>query len=328
MTQTDRSDLGARILSPGVDALDRDAERRGRPGLFDELWAEGTARILPLWNGKTLTREGPDGALRLDLRAVEQVQAALVRVYLGRTRGEAPRLPAGSAVVLETLTDAAAGELEPDTSAWRGLRELAPRLAAADAAILTSAVAIANWHVTAVYCPRCGMPTVVEQGGWVRRCFSDETMQFPRTDPAVIVAVTDGAGRLLLGSNAMWEHERYSVLAGFVEPGETFEQAAAREVWEEARLRVATPRYVGSQPWPFPASVMVGMTAELADGEDPAALTPDGDEIFALRWLDRDEVRRGDHGLLLPGPTTIARALIDDWYGGPIERAEGGRPPR
>ena len=118
----------------------------------------------------------------------------------------------------------------------------------------------------------------------------------------------------------MWEHSRYSLLAGFVEPGESLEAAVEREIFEEAGRRASsTPRYHGSQPWPFPASVMVGFTARLADDQSPSALDPDGEEILDLRWFSRDELGRRGEQVILPGRSSIARALIEDWYGGPLD---------
>ncbi|HXR44149.1 MAG TPA: NAD(+) diphosphatase, partial [Pseudolysinimonas sp.] len=143
---------------------------------------------------------------------------------------------------------------------------------------------------------------------------------FPRTDAAIIVGITDADDRLLLGSNAMWAANRFSVLAGFVEPGESLEAAVVREVFEESGLRVTDPVYLGSQPWPFPASLMVGFRARLADGE-PADTHPDGEEILALRWFTREEMAAAiaDGSIGLPGRASIARAIIEDWYGGEID---------
>lgn len=321
-------------------AVDRDHVARSRPALFDELWAEPGTRVLALWKGRALltpqstlaapaTADGwsaPDaGPARLDLLPVERVSAALVRVYLGRTLVDAPGEPTGTAVVLEVLTDAAAQELEPDETRWGNLRTIATALSDRDAGLFTEALAIANWHASHTHCPRCGTPTVVEQGGWVRRCFEDGSEVFPRTDPAVIVTVLDADDRLLLGSNAMWEHARYSLLAGFVEPGESFESAVEREIFEEAGIRVVDARYRGSQPWPFPASVMVGMTARLADDQEPAALDPDGEEILDLRWFSRNELWEAREQVILPGRSSIARALIEDWYGGPLDQPPAAR---
>jgi len=129
----------------------------------------------------------------------------------------------------------------------------------------------------------------------------------------VIALITDGQDRIVLGSNALWESHRYSLLAGFVEPGESLEAAVIREVWEESGLVVTNPRYMGSQPWPFPASLMVGFQAEL----DPAHhndLRPDGTEIIDLRWFSRQDLQDGRSGITLPGPPSIARAMIDSWW--------------
>ncbi|MFJ3488761.1 NAD(+) diphosphatase [Leifsonia aquatica] len=315
-------------------AVDRDHAARSRPALFDELWEEPGTRVLALWKGRALltpesipaaTPSGdgwsaPDaGEAALDLLPVERVTSALVRVYLGRTLVATPTEPAGTAVVLEVLTDAAAQELEPDEARWGNLRTVATALSDRDAGLFTEALAIANWHASHTHCPRCGTPTVVQQAGWVRHCFEDGSEVFPRTDPAVIVTVLDADDRLLLGSNAMWEHSRFSLLAGFVEPGESFESAVEREIFEEAGIRVVDAQYRGSQPWPFPASVMVGMTARLADDQAPSALAPDGEEILDLRWFSRTELWEAREQVILPGRSSIARALIEDWYGGSLD---------
>jgi len=315
-------------------ATDRDHAARSRPALFDELWQEPTTRVLALWKGRALlTAESvaaatpaadgwssPDaGPASLELLPVERVTSALIRVYLGRTTVASETEPAGTAVVLQVLTDAAALELEPDEARWGNLRTVATALSDRDAGLFTEALAMTNWHASHTNCPRCGSPTVVEQAGWVRRCLEDGSEIFPRTDPAVIVTVLDKDDRLLLGSNAMWEQSRYSLLAGFVEPGESFEAAVEREMFEEAGVRVVDARYKGSQPWPFPASVMVGMTARLADDQLASELDPDGEEILDVRWFSRDELWEAREQIILPGRSSIARSLIEDWYGGPLD---------
>ncbi|MHA7986154.1 NAD(+) diphosphatase [Rathayibacter sp. CAU 1779] len=317
--------LGSLPLSRS--AVDRDGVNRTRESLFDELTADEGTRILPLWNGRTLTvdpvdsvdsGEGASDGSRLALFRTGDVTAALTRVYLGRTLEAGQDEPAGTAVILAVLTDAAAGELQPDESRWRGLRELATRLSDRDAGLFTESVAIANWHASHTHCPRCGTPTVVEHGGWMRRCFVDNNEIFPRTDPAVIVRVLDDEDRLLLGSNALWENNRWSLLAGFVEAGESFEAAVAREVEEESGVLVSDPVYLGSQPWPFPASVMIGMEARAVPGHtDPR---PDGEEILALRWFSREDIWRERDDILLPGGSSIAHSIVRDWYGGPLDR--------
>jgi NAD+ diphosphatase len=143
---------------------------------------------------------------------------------------------------------------------------------------------------------------------------------FPRTDPAIIVLVLDNDDRLLLGSNILWPEGRYSLLAGFVEAGESLEQAVIREIFEESGLRVDRPHYLGSQAWPFPRSIMLGYSARVAPDQDPSGILPDGAEIVDLRWLSRDELRAEAGTLLLPGSTSIARGLIEHWLaadGGP-----------
>src|SRR5690606_16065858 len=145
------------------------------------------------------------------------------------------------------------------------------------------AVALANWHATHGYCARCGAATVATQAGYVRRCPEEGSEHYPRTDPVVIMLVVDENDRALLGRNSAWPPGRFSTLAGFVEPGETLEQAVVREVHEETHVRVHACRYVGSQPWPFPASLMLGYFAR-ARGVEPM---PDGGEITEARWYSR-----------------------------------------
>ncbi|WP_460569749.1 NAD(+) diphosphatase [Humibacter soli] len=305
-------------------AVDRDGVRRGREDLFDELLSDPATRVLPLWQGRVLTTEvGESDRLRLTLFRTDEVTSALTRVYLGRTLEASEGEPAGTPVILSVLTDAAAGELQPDETRWRGLRDIATRLSDRDAGLVTESVAIANWHVSHTHCPRCGTPTVVELGGWMRRCFLDNNEVFPRTDPAVIMRVLDEDDRILLGSNALWEANRWSLLAGFVEAGESFESAVMREVEEESGVIVADPVYLGSQPWPFPASVMIGMEARALSGH--TELRPDGEEILALRWFSRDDIWRERDDILLPGGSSIAHAIVRDWYGGPLDEPPAPR---
>jgi NAD+ diphosphatase len=309
-------------------AVDRDAGRRAHENLFDELLDDPATRVLPMWRGRVTTTSASDGAgesdgpAHLALFPPDEVSAALTRVYLGTTLAASPREPIGTPVILAVLTDAAARELQPDDERWHGLRALAARLDDRDAGLATEAVAVANWHATNTHCPRCGTPTVVEMGGWMRRCFVDDNEIFPRTDPAVIVRVLDEDDRLLLGSNALWENNRWSLLAGFVEAGESFEAAVVREVAEESGVVVTDPVYLGSQPWPFPQSLMVGMGARAVP--EASQLIPDGEEIVALRWFSRDDVWRERADILLPGPSSIAHAIVRDWYGGPLDEP----PPR
>jgi NAD+ diphosphatase len=200
-----------------------------------------------------------------------------------------------------------------------GLRDLMHRFVESDAAaardreLATTAVAITTWHANHPRCALCGAPTVPIHGGWVRRCDADGREHYPRTDPAVIVAITDPEDRLLIAHASYWSARRYSHLAGYVEPGESLEQAARREVGEEASLTLATLTYVASQPWPFPASVMVGFKATVTSPN----FTLDDDEITDAMWVTREELPAlvAEGNVILPPPGSIARWMLDDWLG-------------
>ncbi|XRQ04443.1 NAD(+) diphosphatase [Actinomadura welshii] len=195
-----------------------------------------------------------------------------------------------------------------------GIRRVGALLGDRDSGLLTHAVALEHWHRHNRYCPRCGTVTRTQSAGHVRVCPEDGSQHFPRVDPAVIMLVTDEADRILLARGPQWPVDRRSILAGFVEPGESLEQAVAREVKEEVGIPVRDVRYAGSQPWPLPQSLMLGFTAK-ADGGVP--LTPDPEEILDAAWYTRDElgaaIRGGD--IVAPGPLSIAAQLIMRWYG-------------
>ncbi|MFZ0160035.1 MAG: NAD(+) diphosphatase, partial [Kineosporiaceae bacterium] len=189
------------------------------------------------------------------------------------------------------------------------------------AGILTAAVALAHWHRTHPRCSRCGEPTVAVQAGWARSCPACRAEHYPRTDPAVIMSIVDDAGRILLGRQAVWPEKRFSTLAGFVEPGESLEAAVRREVFEESGVRVGEVSYRGSQPWPFPSSLMLAFRGRATT----TATTVDGVELAQARWWSREElaldVATGE--LLLPPPVSIARRLIEDWFGSTIRDGGG-----
>ncbi|GAB3207826.1 NAD(+) diphosphatase [Marinactinospora thermotolerans] len=211
---------------------------------------------------------------------------------------------------------------EAEGTELTSLREVGALLGPRDSGLLTHAVALANWHATHLFCPRCGSPTRIAAAGHVRICEREGAENFPRTDPAVIMLVHRGQGeaeQCLLAHNPQWPDGRYSVLAGFVEPGESLEQAVVREVAEEVGIAVAEPRYLASQPWPFPRSLMLGYTAR-AVGQ---ALRTDHEEIEQVRWFTREELyAAADSGeVVLPGPVSIARGLIEHWYGGELPGA-------
>lgn len=222
----------------------------------------------------------------------------------------APRPGTADAAVHGARGTGAAGGAD---DGWASLRVVGAALDARDAGLATTAVALDAWHDRHPRCPRCGAPTRVAQAGWSRVCDVDGSEHYPRTDPAVIMAVVDDDDRLLLGHAAAWPEGRWSTLAGFVEAGESAEQAVRREVREETDVVVDRVEYRGSQPWPFPASLMLGYRAHAVRTE----VTVDGQEMAAARWFTRDDLARAvaDGTVLLPGRSSIARALVEEWFG-------------
>jgi NAD+ diphosphatase len=272
--------------------------------------------------GETLDRAGPQRrdegwlAARLADPATRVVAASDAGVIVA---GERPRLfapdelPDGLELVLlgvdgdgRALFAGDPGDELPGER--RGLRDLAPVLSQAEGGMVAHAVALLNWHRRHRFCSNCGARTDSREAGHIRRCPACGTEHHPRTDPVVIMLVTD-ADRALLGRQAHWPAGRYSALAGFVEPGESLEEAVAREVREEAGVQVADVRYRSSQPWPFPSSLMLGFSARWARGEP---VVRDG-ELEDVGWFTRGAIVSGD--VLLPPPTAIARRLIDEWLG-------------
>jgi NAD+ diphosphatase len=217
---------------------------------------------------------------------------------------------------------------EPDGVGWKTLREFGATADDLDAALVVSAVALEQWHRRHPHCPQCGAATGETQAGWTRTCSVDGTDHFPRTDPAVIMLVHDGGDRALLGRGHQWGDGRFSTLAGFVEPGESLEAAVAREVCEEVGIAVRDVRYVASQPWPFPSSLMLGFTA-LLDGADEILLDPV--EMAEAGWFTRDEIGKardwtdgelppieGTRLRAIPPHFSISRYLIDRWLAGDV----------
>jgi NAD+ diphosphatase len=304
--------------------VDRSGADREDPALLETLWSDPTARTVVLSSGRALLQD--EGSPRLALLPTPGLPEDALRLYLGRTTAPSPDGPAGIPLLAVVLDEEQASRVQPDAGHWADLRTAGADLDSRDAGLFTEALALANWHRSHGYSPRTGVPTVPGRAGWVRYPEGSEDESsgehvFPRTDPAVIVGVVDPADRLLLASNAAWPADRFSVLAGFVEPGESLEAAVEREIAEESGIRVRQVRYLGSQPWPFPASVMVGFLAE-ADPEGPLDPVADGVEIREVRWFSRDELAAAvGEGLRLPGRTSIARAIIEHWYGGSIQDA-------
>ncbi len=279
-------------LSRGT--VDRAALRRTDADWLAQAW--GGARILALGDDGTAAVDGEDG---LVLLSASDVAEDALRFFLGEYDGQAY-----FAAVAEP----------PATGRRVGLREVGALLGDRDAGLMVAAVALANWHRTHTHCPRCGAPTAPAVGGWQRICPADASEHYPRVDPAVIMLVHDGADRCLLGRQAAWPPERFSTLAGFVEPGESAEQAVVREVAEETGVAVTDIAYAASQPWPFPGSLMLGFSAHAVGADEPRLL--DG-ELAEARWFHRDQLAdRLAAGL--PPQVSIAHRLITGWLQGAL----------
>ncbi|SOD93544.1 NAD(+) diphosphatase [Blastococcus haudaquaticus] len=242
--------------------------------------------------------EGSDGP---QLVWDEQPELPVGAVYLG----EADGVPYAAVRGERSLTVNGRA-----VDSWSGLRETGADLSDLDAGLLVEAIGILEWHERNRFSPLSGTATTIERAGWSQRDPSTGAEIFPRTDPAVIMLVHDGADRVLLGRQAVWPPGRFSILAGFVEPGESAEAAVVREVAEEVGLRVTDIRYVGSQPWPFPQSLMLGFVARV-EGEEEIVLDPT--EIEEARWFTREELRSGAGPAALPPPVSIARNILDRW---------------
>lgn len=197
---------------------------------------------------------------------------------------------------------------------FKTLREIGSFLSAQQIGLAVHGQALANWHKKHPMCSQCGAATKVVLGGSVRRCEKDKSEHYPRTDGAVIVIVKDDQDRVLLGRQKVWPKHRFSTFAGFVEPGESFENCVLREVMEEAGVELVGINYLGSQPWPFPASLMVAFEGVT---HTPDLARPDGEEIEEIKWFSRADMKKAiaDKTLILPLEISVARAMIKAWYG-------------
>jgi NAD+ diphosphatase len=289
----------ARPLTFASGHHDRLVERRRDDAWCQRQWSDPQTRVLVVRRDQIQVDAGSPA----EFWTTPAAAAAGERYLLGAD-------DAGSVHFAVRVADDSVGD-------FRTLRELVPGASSIDASLLCHAVALAQWHATHSHCPRCGAPTEVAAAGAERRCPDDGSSHFPRVDPAVIVLVTDSQNRALLGRQDAWAAGRFSTLAGFVEPGETAEQAVVREVAEEAGVLVSDVELLATQPWPFPSSLMVGASARV---EGTPEAQPDGEELVEARWFSREELREAvaSGAVVVPGSLSISRWLIDRWYGGDL----------
>ena len=300
--------------------LDRASERRCDASWLQARLDDPDTLAVALWNGKPLVEDlpnsesgGPDKAVRiayLPIGLAREVCGSDQRsLFLGLWNETAV-----FAFDLEGSPDPAEGPLN-GLGRFEDLRVIALRLPGTDAAILATAKAMFEWRRRHCFCANCGQPSVAVDGGWKRLCEACRTEHFPRTDPVVIMLPTFGE-RCLLGRQAIWPKGMYSALAGFLEPGESIEEACAREIKEEAGLTAVSVRYHSTQPWPYPSSLMIGLMAEVSDD----LATPDQTELEAVRWFTREETRAMLRNEIpdakAPGAMAIAHQLIKAWSEG------------
>jgi NAD+ diphosphatase len=293
--------------------LHRVAERRR-----DEAWLaaqliDARTRFVPVWRAQNLVANAPGGEPPVPAYLAADQAATLLAsggetAFLGLVGGVAH-----FAIAVPDAGDAPPAVALTDGAAFMDLRSVGPLLGRDDGSLLAYARGLMHWHGRHRFCGVCGGPTIAAEAGHVRHCASEGcgVQHFPRTDPAVIMLVSDGGDRAILGRQRIWPTGMHSVLAGFVEPGESLEDAVAREVFEEVGVAVTDVTYHSSQPWPFPASIMLGFYARAAD----EVLRVSPDELETARWFTRAELRASpeDESFRLPRRDSIARRLIEDW---------------
>ena len=290
--------------------LDRASDRRPNAEWLAEQLASPDSLGIAIWNGRPLVERSKTGGQQI---------AYLPAKLVGELAGGPERLlfmglwqdTAIFAVDLEGTADPASGPLQ-GLGEFKDLRIIALQLPDTDAAILATAKSMFEWRRRHRYCAACGQPSETREGGWKRQCPSCAVEHFPRTDPVVIMLAYHGE-RCMLGRQEIWPKGMFSALAGFLEPGESIEEACARELAEEAGLRTRSVRYHSTQPWPYPSSLMIGLLAEVEDDEG----TPDQTELSEIRWFTRQEARQllaGEiEGTFCPQPMAIAHQLLKAW---------------
>jgi NAD+ diphosphatase len=287
-------------LPLSISLVDRKADLRTNQSLIAELFQE--ASVLIFQNGKV----GIPNEFAKELKFFKGSELggyeSQTDYYLGDIGSES--------FFVRHLPNASAFNVKISFAA---LREFGAQLDKKQIGLAVQAQGLANWHEKHPRCSICGGPTLVTSAGAIRKCPQDDSEHYPRTDSAIIVLVKDKSDRILLGRQSVWPQNRFSTFAGFVEPGESFENCVIREVKEEAGVIVSQLKYLGSQPWPFPSSLMVAFEAIT---NAPETAKPDGVEIEQLRWFNRSQIAAdfADKKLLLPPKISVARAMIENWY--------------
>jgi NAD+ diphosphatase len=295
--------------------IDRAGELRTNQSTLDTLWQK--AEIIQIADGRIATSQEKLTFLSA-ADVAEQIASARFtegsRYFLGLDL--ATRTPY---FAWDTTWEGEVSD-EDKSVGFSTLREVGAQLSPLHFELALHATALSNWHRAHPRCPRCGGSTRVDLGGAARFCDADQSQHHPRTDSAVIVLIKDRDDRILLGHQPVWPEGRFSTFAGFLEPGETFEQCVSREVFEESGVRVSEIKYLGSQPWPFPASIMIAFEAVT---DNPEVAKGDGEEITEVKWFSRTELKAAaaEGSLLLPPTISVARKMIEGWLG---ESAVGG----
>ena len=295
--------------------IDRAGELRTNQSTLDGLWQR--AKILHIADGRIAAHDEKltfESAAQISTISASGKFTEGSRYFLGLDLTDRSPYFVWDTQWVGDVTD------EVKSEGFTTLREIGAQLSPIESELALHATALSNWHLAHPRCPRCGGPTRVDLGGAARYCDADQSQHHPRTDSAVIVLIKDRADRILLGHQPVWPEGRFSTFAGFLEPGETFEQCVSREVFEESHIKVSEIKYLGSQPWPFPASIMIAFEAVT---DNPEAAQGDGEEITEVKWFSRAELKAAaaDGSLLLPPTISVARKMIEGWLG---EKAIGG----
>jgi len=320
----------AETVTFGGSGLERYAELRGDDVALAQAKADPRSRAVVFWRGKPLLEDAVQGRLlaRLPLNHPLLAEAAPDPFFLGKEDGAAVFAhdlagwtpPDQDASHLNSFLDRSEQHHPalPESQRFAELRAVMTRISPRDAELAASARALLNWHATHGFCAVCGARSQVAKAGWQRDCPTCGAHHFPRTDPVVIMLITHG-NSVLMGRSPGWPQGMYSLLAGFIEPGETIEAAVRREVWEEAGVRVGQVGYLASQPWPFPSSLMMGCRGEATSRE----ITIDPLEIEDALWVTRDDmldVFAGRHPKILPARNgAIAHFILSNWLADRLE---------